>query len=286
MLQGIRRRAGSPALIVAVIALVVALAGSAYAAKKYVITSTSQIKPSVLKSLQGKAGANGANGTNGAPGAKGDKGDQGAPGKDGQNGTPGKSIVMTPIPTGEAECAEQGGSKLEREGEPTSETFICNGEKGVQGEPWTPNSVLPPGATETGGWSFNGTAADTEGLYALVSFPIQSKFAFSEAHVHYIAEGETAPVACEGKNALGEILPGNVNFPRARPGELCVYESATAQGSVESTFDGIYNLQGLGTKGASRSGALIHFKEITGVAFGSGSWAVTGCEAETAFPCP
>ena len=41
--------------VVLTIALVFAMSGGAYAAKKYLITSTSQISPKVLKSLQGKA---------------------------------------------------------------------------------------------------------------------------------------------------------------------------------------------------------------------------------------
>jgi hypothetical protein len=46
-------RRPSPALVVACLALIVALAGTAVAAEQYVITSTNQIKPSVLKELRG-----------------------------------------------------------------------------------------------------------------------------------------------------------------------------------------------------------------------------------------
>lgn len=45
-------RRPSPALIVAIAALIVALSGTAIAASHYLITSTSQIKPSVVKELQ------------------------------------------------------------------------------------------------------------------------------------------------------------------------------------------------------------------------------------------
>ena len=70
----------SPATTIASIALFFSLAGTGLAASKYLITSTKQIKPSVLKSLkgaegprglQGPQGAAGANGANGAPGAAG-----------------------------------------------------------------------------------------------------------------------------------------------------------------------------------------------------------------------
>lgn len=45
-------RKPSPAMLVAVLALVVALGGTAVAAEQYVITSTNQIKPSVLAELR------------------------------------------------------------------------------------------------------------------------------------------------------------------------------------------------------------------------------------------
>jgi hypothetical protein len=64
-------RTPSPTSIIAVLALFVALGGTAYATKHYLITSTKQIKPSVLKKLKGKPGKNGTNGTNGTNGSNG-----------------------------------------------------------------------------------------------------------------------------------------------------------------------------------------------------------------------
>ncbi len=45
--------------VIATLAMVFAMTGGAYAAKKYLITSTKQIKPSVLSQLKGKAGSAG-----------------------------------------------------------------------------------------------------------------------------------------------------------------------------------------------------------------------------------
>jgi hypothetical protein len=42
----------SPAIVVAFVALLLALGGTALAAKQYIITSTAQIKPSILRELE------------------------------------------------------------------------------------------------------------------------------------------------------------------------------------------------------------------------------------------
>jgi len=63
------RRHLTYANVAVTLALVFAMSGGAYAAKKYVITSTKQISPKVLKKLKGAKGAKGAIGAIGATGA-------------------------------------------------------------------------------------------------------------------------------------------------------------------------------------------------------------------------
>jgi len=64
--------------VVSTLALLLVLAGgTAYAANHYLITRTSQIKPSVLRDLRGRAGQSGAPGSPGAPGATGATGPAG-----------------------------------------------------------------------------------------------------------------------------------------------------------------------------------------------------------------
>jgi hypothetical protein len=89
-------RLPSPALVLSIVALVLALTGSAVAAKRYLITNTKQISPQVLKQLaklsaaQGAAGAPGATGAAGTPGAAGAAGKEGAAGAAGTEGAAGK----------------------------------------------------------------------------------------------------------------------------------------------------------------------------------------------------
>src|SRR6202044_1407548 len=107
MLSRIRRHFRF-ANVVMVLVLVFAMSGGAYAAKRYLITSTKQISPKVLSTLKGNSGKNGA------PGPAGAKGETGAPGPGGKEGAPGKN-------------GEDG-----KEG-----TAGKNGENGKEGSPWT-----------------------------------------------------------------------------------------------------------------------------------------------------
>ncbi len=90
-----RLRVPSPAMVVALLALFFALGGSALAAKHYLLSSTKQIAPSVLKKLKGNAGAKGLTGPTGAQGPAGPQGAQGAAG---QNLT-----AQTVLPSGQSE---------------------------------------------------------------------------------------------------------------------------------------------------------------------------------------
>jgi hypothetical protein len=70
----------SPAVLIAGLALLLALGGSAVAARRYLITSTGQIKPSVLHKLHGARGPAGPAGAPGVPGPAGPQGPAGPAG--------------------------------------------------------------------------------------------------------------------------------------------------------------------------------------------------------------
>jgi hypothetical protein len=95
---GVPRKRMSYANVAATVALVLAVTGGSAYAASYVITSTSQIKPSVLASLRGdrgptgptgKAGKDGATGATGATGTAGTNGVTGATGATGTTGVTG-----------------------------------------------------------------------------------------------------------------------------------------------------------------------------------------------------
>jgi hypothetical protein len=77
----------TPTSIIAVLALLVAFGGSAVAASHYIITSTTQIKPNVLRYLRGHTGARGQTGPSGETGEAGKEGSPGTEGGQGPSGT-------------------------------------------------------------------------------------------------------------------------------------------------------------------------------------------------------
>jgi hypothetical protein len=238
------RRHCTPATLVAVIALLFAMSGGAYAAGRYLITSTRQISPKVLKDLKGgkgPTGAQGAAGTAGAAGGPGPQGPQGAQGSKGASGAGGAP----------GEPGEQG---AEGERGPAG----TPGVKGEQGEPWTPNNTLPSKATETGVWG----ARPAEGQQDLVSlsFPVALAEELDEAHVHI------APNAA---------CPGTVKKPTAEPGNLCVYPGVSAHVKAEE----IVKPYGFNERGAGATGANIALTAEAPVEvkifYSNGTWALT-----------
>lgn len=210
-----RRRKLTYANVVATLALVFAMSGGAYAASKYIITSTKQINPKVLSALKGKNGKNGVNGTNGvngaagkegAPGPAGEKGAAGTNGTEGKAGTAGTSVTTTELAKGNSHCPE-GGSELVAG---SKKTYACNG------SPWVAGGTLPANSNETGAWDVRSTASSKEEVRTTsISFPIP--LATKPPNVLFVAAGSSTPAHCTG----------NVENPGAETGYLCIFESGT-----------------------------------------------------------
>lgn len=246
MLSAMRKRL-TFANVAMTLALVFAMSGGAYAAKKFLITSTKQISPSVLKQLKGAKGpagapgAQGPQGPAGAAGAQGLAGKDGAPGIAGKDGVNGKSVAVS----GSAPNCSQGGSTLEVEGS-GSKHEICNGEEGPQGSPWTAGGTLPSGSTETGSWSLSGVYANPAPPVVNIPFSIPLAASLGESQVHLIdAKGmellfnlETGSVEEVTPTQCGSALSpaGSAAKPAAAKGNLCIYVASKLPKGNENYF--------------------------------------------------
>jgi hypothetical protein len=222
------------------VALVFVMSGGAYAAGKYLITSTKQIKPSVLLQLKGKNGTNGKSGQLGSVGPQGLGGPQGTVGPQGPAGENGS--VGGTGPAGLSGPKGAAGPV---------------GPAGPTGSPWTVDGTLPSGKTETGMWGF--AAHDEGAVMVTMSFPIPLKQApVSAILIKPGEEGKEEPVAC----------PGTVEEPKAAAGDLCMYSDLLGTTTPMNFID----LRPSGVSG------LFSLAEDNKGGFGTvdrGSWAVT-----------
>jgi hypothetical protein len=285
MFSTLRTRFGIPGVISAM-ALVFAMLGGAYAAKsgngdatasdgKATASAKAKAKrgPRGPKGATGPAGPAGPQGPAGANGKDGANGSNGAPGNDGAPGTPGtpgQSVTSASEAPG-PNCTN-GGSKFTVG---TTKTYACNGAAGAQGpkgDPWTLNSTLPVGATETGTWAVTGDMSASEEIptavdvmMAPISFTVQLADPLDESHVVVIPNLQLGP------NPDPTHCPGTVAEPKATSGYLCVYtnlaESATPIGVAEPTGQ---------SAGAGISGAIYFLEADNNTAQAYGTWAVTG----------
>jgi collagen triple helix repeat protein len=195
MLQRVRSKVGPAGLIVAVVALVAALTGGAFASAQ----APTYLKAKVVKGPRGPRGPKGATGPVGAIGPTGPGGPAGQVGPVGPTGPLG--------PTG-----------------PVGHTGNT-GNTGATGEP-----NLPAGATESGTWStiVQATAemaSIEEEFYVPISFPLHLTFGLSNAQIIYVPPAESgtpgAKIGC----------PGTVTEPKATAEKLCVYALGSGLGN-------------------------------------------------------
>jgi len=254
MFSKLHERLGTAGLVVAVIALVVALGGTAVAAlngseKKEV----KKIATKIAKKYAGEDGKDGTNGINGAPGAqgpagpKGDTGPKGATGAAGTAGTAGATGA-----TGLKGATGATGAT----GAGTTGVTGVTGPTGFSGF----TETLPPGETETGAWAFGKTSADE--TFVPISFAIPLAAPLPESNVHFIRSGQEIIISETTEEPEGVTpanCPGTAADPQADPGHLCIYaNNGSFQGSVLmfSNFEGIKKMDG--SAGADKTGAVVN----------------------------
>jgi hypothetical protein len=252
MFSAIRRRIRfSPATVIAGLALVFAMTGGAYAAKKYLITSTKQISPSVLKQLQGKAGSGGAPGAAGAQGAQGPAGSAGSGGAKGETGPAGTK-------------GEKGATG-------------ASGAKGATGATGTTGftETLPSGKTETGAWNvmLSSTTFESPPAETSISFPIPLASGGGEEEAWIFTAAQTT-----SKEFGSSGCTGSVEDPTAPKGTLCVY---TAKEALKDAINSPGVLTPEGSFGFGKSGGVINGATLspteghTARVEAQGTWAVT-----------
>jgi hypothetical protein len=237
MVSRLRDRLGTAGLIVAIVALVAALGGGAYAAsglngkqKKEVSKAAKKESKKFSKKFSkqfakpGPAGAAGPAGPQGPQGLPGGPGQNGTNGTNGTNGAAGKSVVLVnEEPEG---CPGEEGATYEVEG---SEVLneVCRGEEGEQGpqgdegSPWVVGQA-PTGAVLKGTWAIPQFTATAVNQLIPVAFstavPIGSLSSLGGIIMPPGPADPEQPNGCTG--TADAPVPGNT------PGVMCVYQSA------------------------------------------------------------
>jgi hypothetical protein len=221
--------------VAATLALVLAMGGGALAATHYLITSTKQISPHVLRQLRGYRGPRGRTGKQGPPGKPG--GPRGPRGPEGPAGPPGLVGVQGPVG--------------------------LTGPKGPRGPegPAGPSALapMPSGASESGVYGASVGPAPPTVEYDPVSLPILLGAAVPKANVEYVPAGSKGE-HCE--------KPGTA--PR---GYLCLY-SSFSQGTGILPPPTVRNLEGPEEEGSGVYGFVLEWAP-TGEAHDRGTYTVT-----------
>jgi len=273
------RRHFNATTVVAIVALVFAMTGGAFAVSskgnsKSPVASVAKKKKKKAKVLRGPRGPRGATGATGPAGLTGPVGPAGAAGKNGANGkdgangtngTNGKdgvSVTSTALSKGNAKCKEGGSEFTAANGATTA----CNGK---EGSPWTASGTLPSEATEKGNWIYAAATKELpefgghEIVRVAISFGIP------------LASTPTATVIQPGKEGEGGGCPqgSSVTNPEAEPGNLCIFVD-TNPTNVFEPAPGVFSIGVFTSSAVGANVGVFANTNDKGVEV-SGTWAVT-----------
>jgi hypothetical protein len=286
MMSKLHDRLGTAGFVIALIALVAALGGGAYAAsggltgkqkkevekiaKKYAGKPGAEGKqgPAGAGGPKGDAGAAGATGTSGSAGEKGERGERGEEGEPGESGINGKSVLNGTVAPGaglgttgdfyiDTATDEIYGPKAGTNwGTPTS----LKGESGF-------TETLPSGKTETGTYVAGAEAGGfflEELVQKEISFPIPLSAEIAEDHFEIVTG--TPGAHCENAAHAG---PSSISNPEAAPGYFCLFQAISTGLTFESA-------NGFGGDTIGRTGTVLTYTVTNATeAFTNGTWAVT-----------
>ncbi len=282
MFKSVRRHL-NPGTIVAIVALVFAMTGGAFAVTSKGggsgPTAVAAKKKSKAKVLRGPAGPRGPEGKQGpagsegkqgpagpqgAAGAKGDTGEKGAPGAPGKNGEPGtdgKGVTVEETASG---CSA-GGVTVEAEGSKEPHE-VCNGKEGKKGNPAEFPETLPAGRSESGTWSMTVPTTKYAGVvyvgFASISYPISVPQG-SVKNVEYVPHKTQETANC---------APGPFGEAEAAKGYLCVY----GEGEEPSEFEAaVISASKIHTEGLTLEFYNLATKGEVAEGIAWGKWAVT-----------
>jgi hypothetical protein len=249
MIHRIHEKLGTAGFLIAIVALVAALSGTALAAKGAL---TGKQKKEVQKIAQKYAGKPGAAGAVGLTGPKGDTGAQGPQGKEGPKGQQG--IQGAPGATGFTETLPPGKSEV-----------------------GTWSEALPP------------TPTDASLYFATVSFPIPlpksgKAFSFTAEQVELEEFGQNAGAKCTVEpgepncvdtGCRWELNEANAKPEAKTPGTLCVFAQEDALKTKLQVIKAPGDIFSTGVYGPA--GALLFFETspTAQVTNPYGVWAVT-----------
>lgn len=287
MLHRLHEPFGKAGFTVALIALVFAMLGGAYAASDNGgsgnATASAKAKkgPRGPKGPKGDTGPAGPVGPAGPAGAKGDKGDSGSSGANGQ-GAEAISFTGSKGPIGGVTCTAGGVEVKSASGT----TLVCNGKAGSAGapgapgppgSPWTVGGTLPSGESLKGNWSFGQNSASTEERFAPVSVSFGLEYPGEPPTMVFVGpffEPTEKVVANEKENEVSDRCPStNPEEPSAAPGYICFYE--VTNGGTPAEINTEIGFTDATKVGATLTGDNEFEGEFPTSVLVMGTWAVT-----------